>query len=121
MFTRKSTELKYFIEDLKRISEHKPPFFKNYVFYGPRATGKSLLAHRIEKLFPKSVVVIDEPIDERLNVTPFCAITIYTDIAPFSRGAFNLHVKRKALECPIEKDKTEDIKDIIKQAKKLFN
>lgn len=118
---KKSKELKFFIEDLKRISEGKPPFFKHYVFYGPRATGKTLLAHRIEKLLPNSIVVIDEPIDERLNLTPCCAITIYTTVVPFSRGAFNLRVKRKAFECPIEKDKTEDIKDIIKQAKKLFN
>ena len=120
MFFTKSKELKYFIKDLETISKGGIPNFKHYVFCGAKGTGKSLLAHRIKSLLPNNVVVIDEPIDERLNMVPDNAITIYTQCVPFKRGAFNLVIKRKEMDCPIVKDNTESIKDIIKQTKKIF-
>lgn len=120
MIFTKSKELKYFIKDLETISKGGIPNFKHYVFCGARGTGKSLLAHRIQELLPNNVVVIDEPIDERLNMVPECSITIYTQCTPFKRGAFNLVIKRKTMDCPIIKDNSKNVKDIIKQAKKIF-
>ena len=120
MFFTKSKELNYFIKDLKTISKGGIPNFKHYVFCGARGTGKTLLAHRIQSLLPNNVVVIDEPIDERLNMVPSNAITIYTQRVPFKRGAFNLVIKRKEMDCPIVKNDTKNIKDVIKQTKKIF-
>lgn len=120
MFFIKSKELNYFIKDLETISKGGIPNFKHYVFCGARGTGKTLLAHRIQSLLPNNVVVIDEPIDERLNTVPSNAITIYTQCVPFKRGAFNLVIKRKEMDCPIVKNDTKNIKDVIKQTKKIF-
>lgn len=120
MFFTKSKQLNYFIKDLETISKGGVPCFKHYVFCGARGTGKSLLAHRIKSLLPNNVVVIDEPIDERLNMVPDNAITIYTQCVPFKRGAINLVIKRKEMDCPIIKNNIESVKDVTKQAKKIF-
>ena len=116
----KSKELKSFIIDLKRLANGKIPYIKNYVFCGPCGTGKTLLANRIQKILPNNIIVIDEPVDERLNITPPYAITIYTQRVPFKRGALNIIIKRESKHCPIVNKKCENLKDIIKQTKKIF-
>lgn len=120
MIFTKSKELKAFIQDLKQLSKDELPYCRHYVFAGARGTGKTFLANRIRSLFPKKVVVIDEPIDERLNFTPDGCITIYTTVVPFKRGAYNLIIKHNEMDCPIIKDNSETVNDLVRQAKKLF-
>lgn len=116
----KSKELKNFIGDLKRIAKDEQPYFCHYVFTGAKGIGKTLLAHRIQSVLPKKVVVVDEPVAEKLNFVPDGCITIYTTNRPFSRGAYNLISKRNKMDCPIIKDKSETVADLIRQTKKLF-
>lgn len=119
MILFKTKELKTFITDLIKISQDTQPSNASYAFVGCQGTGKTLLARRIMALFPNKIVVIDEPTEYK-NIVPSGSIIIYTTNELTAHNVVKLEIKTKKHECPIVNSKSNTLKDIIIQAKKIF-
>lgn len=117
MFENKRTRM--FIKDIKRVHKGEIAYCRHWQLVGDKGIGKTLLATRIKKALP-NIIVADE-ITKVLRLPDDCPMCIYTsnERTALKSGVYSLQSKLKQMKCPIVESKSDNIKDIIKQIKKM--
>lgn len=117
MFENKKTRM--FIKDIKRAYEGKPVYCRHWLLVGSKGVGKTLLANRIKKIIP--TVLVEDEARKPIKLPDYCPMCIYTSNDPnaLKSGAYSLRSRLKQMKCPIVERKSDNIKDIITQIKKM--